>query len=291
MDLLETRDLVYFVAVAEELHFGRAAERIGIAQPALSRAIARLERRLGVTLLNRTSRSVQLTEPGKVLLREGIRALDAVAGAARHTRRAVEGAHLVLAMKAGTDDGLIDRIMNDFASDPEAAPVEIVHSVDERTVMLRDGRADLALLHRPNNDLSGLRTLDLQVHSQIAVLAPGHPLAFRHTLSTSDLSGEPIARWPETAPGPGVENRPLVRDSGELTHLVTTHRAVALLPDSAVGQIPRSLPCIPIVDAEPIVSVLAWLPDTESPALSAFLRHGRALAARLETVAVSGRVQ
>ncbi|MFI1919074.1 hypothetical protein [Nocardia sp. NPDC020380] len=112
---------------------------------------------------------------------------------------------------------------------------------------------------RPNNDLTGLRTLHLQAHSQIAVLAPEHPLA--------------------------------VRDGGELTHLVTTHRAVALLPDSAVGQFPRSLPCIPVADAEPIVSVLAWLPDTESPALSAFLRHSRALAERLETIAVTSPVQ
>ncbi|MCZ4509315.1 LysR family transcriptional regulator, partial [Streptomyces sp. ActVer] len=77
MDTLETRELRYFVAVAEELHFGRAAERLGMAQPPLSRAIQQLERRLGVCLLERNRRGVSLTDAGEVLLHEGRAALDA----------------------------------------------------------------------------------------------------------------------------------------------------------------------------------------------------------------------
>ncbi|MEU2622435.1 LysR family transcriptional regulator [Streptomyces sp. NPDC007157] len=77
MDRLEVRQLEYFVAVAEELHFSRAAEQLGIAPPPLSRAIAQLERRLGVTLFERTSRRVDLTSAGQVLLVESRNALQA----------------------------------------------------------------------------------------------------------------------------------------------------------------------------------------------------------------------
>lgn len=101
-DAVETRELRYFVAVAEELHFGRAAQRLAMAQPPLSRAIQQLERRLGVVLLHRTAREVALTDAGSVLLREARAALDAVEAAERRTRRAAaERPGVVLATKAG----------------------------------------------------------------------------------------------------------------------------------------------------------------------------------------------
>src|SRR5690242_7622050 len=101
MSDLEVRQLRYFVAVAEELHFGRAAERLGMAQPPLSRANRDLERQLGTPLLERTTRQVGLTPAGEVLLREARVALTAVAAASRRTRHAGRPApELRVALKA-----------------------------------------------------------------------------------------------------------------------------------------------------------------------------------------------
>jgi DNA-binding transcriptional LysR family regulator len=157
MDDVETRELRYFVTVAEELHFGRAAERLGIAQPPLSRAIRRLAHRMGVTLLERTSRSARLTAAGEVLLAEGRAALQAVAAATRRTQRAGRPQQrLILVVKPGSDAGMLPRILAEYESRPDALPVEFVFTIRERSAMLRDGRADVGLLHSPQNDLRGL---------------------------------------------------------------------------------------------------------------------------------------
>src|SRR5581483_400298 len=147
MDELETRQLRYFVAVAEELHFGRAAERLGIAQPPLSKAIRDLERQLGVQLLNRTTRRVTLTPAGETLLTDARAVLLATAAAARRARRAVHPEpRLRLALKADFDAGLLSPILDVY----EALPVELVlGGPGEQVPALRDGRADVALVVTP----------------------------------------------------------------------------------------------------------------------------------------------
>ena len=157
---LETRELRYFVAVAEELHFGRAAERLDIAQPALSRAIRQLERRLGVRLFDRDRRGAALTDAGRVLLREARVALDAVAAAARRTQRAGDPRQrLVLVTKAGASHELLRRLLDAVDGEPGAPPVEVLLcEVGEQAGLLRNGRADVALMHRPFDDLAGFDT-------------------------------------------------------------------------------------------------------------------------------------
>src|SRR5258708_36238104 len=106
MKELEARQLRYFVAVAEELHFGRAAERLGMAQPPLSRAIRELEHQLGVPLLKRTTRQVTLTPAGEVLLRDARTALDAISAAGRRAQHAGEPTpRLPLALTPHNDPG------------------------------------------------------------------------------------------------------------------------------------------------------------------------------------------
>lgn len=199
MDTLETRELRYFVAVAEELHFGRAAERLGMAQPPLSRSIQQLERRLGVRLLTRNRRGVSLTGAGEMLLYEGRAALDATTAAARRTRRAggADGPggsrnRLVLAVKAGASHELLHKLLDAYAAEPDAADVEVLPSgTCEQEGMLRDGRADVALMHAPFNSLAGFDSEELMTEGQIAVLPAGHPLAARRTLSVADCLGRP----------------------------------------------------------------------------------------------------
>src|SRR5690625_3025155 len=126
MNDVEMRDLRYFVAVAEDLHFGRAAEVLRIAQPALSKAIQRLERRLGVELFTRTSRSVALTTAGEALLEHGRHALNAIAVAVQAARRAGEATSIRLAMKPGGDAGLLSTLLQEYANHPGARQVDIM---------------------------------------------------------------------------------------------------------------------------------------------------------------------
>ncbi|MBB2503115.1 LysR family transcriptional regulator [Amycolatopsis echigonensis] len=276
MDDLETRELRYFAAVAEELHFGRAAERLGIAQPPLSRAIAQLERRLGVQLLERNRRGVELTEAGRVLLRESRLALDAVAAAARRARRAGDS-QLILATKAGASHELLQRLLDS----PEAPPVEILLcEVGEQAGLLRDGSADVAIMHRPYDDVAGFDTEDLHVEGQVAILPAAHPLAARDTLTmaeVSDVPDLPIARWPRLdgsyPDGPGPE----VRTQSKLAQLVALGRTLLVIPASSrAWQWPEHV-AVPVVDAPDVTTVIGWPPNSRSPELAALVRAAVAL--------------
>jgi DNA-binding transcriptional LysR family regulator len=278
---LETRELRYFVAVAEELHFGRAAERLGIAQPPLSRAIRQLERRLDVTLVERTSRSARLTPAGEALLRDGRAALDAVAAAARRAHRAGQtDPRLVLVLKPGGDGGLLPGILARYEADPAAIPVEIVFSAADRTAMLRDGRADVGLLLRPPDDLTGLDAEELRVEPQVVVLAEGHPLAVRASVWMADLEGETLPRWPGM-PGTG----PLVRDQGQLMQLIALGRMVAVTPESVRHRLPPGLTCRPVPNAPATTIAVAWPPASTSRPVAAFVRASVAVAGLSSTPA------
>lgn len=277
---METRELRYFVAVAEELHFGRAAQRLGIAQPPLSRAISQLERRLGAALLERTSRTVTLTEAGVVLLREGRAALDAVEAAERRTRRAALAATgqagVVLATKAGASNELLAKLLDAYAAEPDAVTVEVLLcGIGEQERLLRDGRADVALLHQPFDSTAGFDTEELHAEGQVAVLPAGHPLTGRTHVRTDDvaaLPGLPLPRWPGrdgTYPdGPG----PQVRDHAQLLQLIALGRASAILPDSCRAHLRGDLAAVPVLDAPTVTTIIAWPPHSRSRAVAGLVR-------------------
>ncbi|MFF3195625.1 LysR family transcriptional regulator [Streptomyces misionensis] len=282
---METRELRYFVAVAEELHFGRAAQRLGIAQPPLSRAIAGLERRLGAALLERGTRGVTLTEAGAVLLREARAALDAVEAAERRTRRAaLAGAGrpaVVLAAKAGASSELLAKLLHAYAAEPGAVAVDVLLcGPGEQAQVLRDGRADVALLHRPFDDTAGLDTEELHTEGQVAVLPAGHPLGTRRELRLADITGLPdlpLPRWPRadgTFPdGPG----PQVRDHTQLTQLIALGRACAIVPETGRAGLGEGLAAVPVVDAPRVTTVIAWPPHSRSTAVACLVRAATAL--------------
>ncbi|MFI8166121.1 LysR family transcriptional regulator [Streptomyces sp. NPDC086081] len=281
MDTLETRELRYFVAVAEELHFGRAAERLGMAQPPLSRAVQQLERRLGVSLLQRNRRGVALTNAGQTLLDEGRAALDAVAAAARRTRRAGgadgsggPGNRLVLAVKAGASHELLHKLLDAYAAEPDAAEIEVLPSgTCEQGEMLRDGRADVALMHTPFNTLAGFDSEELMTEGQIAILPAGHPFAARKSLSLAevgDIPGLPLARWSRNGtfpPGPGPE----IHDQTQLAQLIALGRTAAVFPESARAWLWAEHAAVPLDDAPPVVTHIAWPAHSRSRALAGLI--------------------
>jgi LysR family transcriptional regulator, benzoate and cis,cis-muconate-responsive activator of ben and cat genes len=274
---VETRELRYFVAVAEELHFGRAARRLGIAQPPLSRAIRQLERRLGTELFVRTSREVSLTGAGSVLLVEGRAALDAVAAAERRARRAATPApELVLVTKAGASGELLAKLLDAYAAEPDAVGVEVLlcgPGEQERT--LRDGRADVALLHRPFDSTAGFDTEELGTEGQVLVLPAGHPLAARAALSTAEVAAIadlPRPRWPGPDGSYPDGAGPLVRDNTQLLQLIGLGRAAAMLPESVRYQLRDDLAAVPVPDAHPVTTLIAWPPHSRSRAVAALVR-------------------
>jgi DNA-binding transcriptional LysR family regulator len=277
---VETRELRYFVAVAEELHFGRAALRLGMAQPPLSRAISQLERRMGVTLLERTNRSVTLTEAGAVLLHEGRAALDAVEAAEQRAQRAARAAagqpSVVLATKAGATSELLAKLLDAYAAEPGAVHVDVqLCGPGEQERLLRTGRADVAILHRPMDDTTGLDTEELRTEGQVAVLPAGHPLTTHPDLHLSDVTDVPDLprpRWPGldgTYPaGPGPE----VQSHTQLLQLVSLGRALMIAPDSCRTQLTEDLVAVPVVDAPPVTTVIAWPPHSRSRAVADLVR-------------------
>ncbi|MFI5720345.1 LysR family transcriptional regulator [Nocardia sp. NPDC051750] len=282
MDGLETRELRYFVAVAEELHFGRAAERLTMAQPPLSRAIQQLERRLGVLLLERDRRGVALTPAGETMLTEARNALDAVDAAVRRTRRAAAAQPaLVLTTKAGASHELLKQLLDAYAARPGAVDIDVLLcEIGEQGQFLRDGRADVAIMHAPFDVMTGLDSAEILTEGQVAIVPAAHPLARRSSLTmaeVSDVPDLPIARWPRHdytyPPGPGPE----VRSQSQLAQLVALGRTLLVIPASSrAWQWPEHV-AVPVLDAPLATTLLAWPAGTRSETLAGLVETAQQL--------------
>jgi DNA-binding transcriptional LysR family regulator len=196
------RDLRYFVAVAEDLHFTRAAERLYVSQPALSKQIRALERQTGVELFRRDRHGVALTDAGAALLPHARGVLDAweEGAAAVDTVRSARRSTLVVGMSTSpVRGGLLPAIRSRFTAEhPEAVLRLRQVNWDDPTAGLADGAADIAFVWLP---LPGQERYDWTVVAEeplLVALPDTHPLAARAAIDFADLLDEPFLALPES---------------------------------------------------------------------------------------------
>lgn len=190
---MELRHLRYFRAVAEELHFGRAAERLSIAQPPLSQQIRQLERELGVDLLIRSTRKVELTAAGQAYLEQVIAILDAVDQAGSRARRIAGGleGRLVIGCVGSATYSLLPQLVRILGEELPGVDVNVrgeMLAPDQASALLT-GEIDIALL-RPPVDHVGLVVETIRRDGLLAALPDGHPLARNDAIRLADLRDE-----------------------------------------------------------------------------------------------------
>lgn len=190
---MELRHLRYFRAVAEELHFGRAAEKLHIAQPPLSQQIRQLERELGVSLLTRSTRRVELTAAGGAYLKRAVAILDAVDDAGQQAKRVAHGleGHLTIGCVGSATYSVLPRLVRAMRDALPGVEMSIRGEMlaPAQIDALLSGDVDIALL-RPPVDHADIRCETLRRDRLIAALPAGHPLAERDVLGVGDLQDE-----------------------------------------------------------------------------------------------------
>jgi DNA-binding transcriptional LysR family regulator len=289
---VETRQLEYFVAVAEELSFTRAAQRTYAAQSTVSAAIRTLEHDLGVSLFERSSRSVELSASGAAFLPEAKAAIEAVEQARAAVTDPNAGIRGNLRVGTMTNVGIVDlpTILGAFHRRHPDVDVHLSVSPTGSTGLaadLRAGRLDVALLGAPESALEGLDARPLATASYVVLLPTSHPLARRRSVRLEDLAGE---RFVDGLTGfgnrissdrafeaQGVRRRVVVEVSDLTT--IPSHVAEGL----GVALVPDIVPADPGVVARPLSgTTLTW---TLWVATRAGRRPSRAVVALLDLIA------
>jgi DNA-binding transcriptional LysR family regulator len=194
---VELRHLRYFVAVAEELNFGRAARRLHMTQPPLSLQVRQLEEELGCTLLNRTKRSVELTEIGAIFLEQARRIVADADAALRLVRRVQRGevGELVIGFSADVSYESLPQILLRYrAQFPDVSLQLHEMPTSQQVIALRGGQIDLGMLHPPIDT----DEIDLQVFRSeplVVALPQGHRLLGQERITLRDLNGERVVRF------------------------------------------------------------------------------------------------
>ena len=203
---MELRHLRYFVTVAGELHFGRAAERLFISQPALSQQIRSLEAELGLKLLERDRRGVRLTPEGAAFLAEATAVVQQADRAAAVARALAEGAtgRLRISYVRTTPGGLPERIVREYQRRfPGVELAADSGSTGANVERLRTGELDVAFVHTPIENAADLGCVDITTVPLVVALPSTHPLSRRRRIPREALAGVPLVYFPRTN-SPGV---------------------------------------------------------------------------------------
>ena len=294
---MDIRRVHYFVAVAEELHFRRAAERLHIAQPAVSEQIRKLEAELGVQLLLRSQRHVELTPAGTTLLGEARRVLRQADEAARAARNARALGRLRVGHPPDVMPAAVSRAIAGLAASHPGVEV-VPETLPARRAIedVRAGRTDVAVVGLPA-PVSGLRVTPLGVDRAVAAVAAHHPLGERDPFPLDWLSETPLVLLPRasnpafydsvTAACRDVDIAPPLIETPEprIEHallMVTAGAGVALLPESAAERFrPQGVRFLSLEAPGPATEVaVITRADADDTTISAFLRLLRPRAAR-----------
>ena len=288
---MELRHLRYFVAVGEEQHYGRAARRLRVAQPALSRQIQDLEEELGFKLFERLPRGVRLSEAGKLFLEDARRILQEVSEAAVRAGRVASGRSGTLRVgftENASWRGVVPESFRRFRELQPDAELQLQPAASlEQLEAIRSGRLDAGFVNfMPKSDPELDQLLVARPHVELA--APkGHPFTKLKKLSLRDLVDAPFIwfpRWPSPAfydrmmrecHRGGLKSPRIVQEGlneATILSLVSTGLGVGWVLGTARWRCPETVVVLPVVDLNmPLTLALAWRRDNASPLLANFI--------------------
>jgi DNA-binding transcriptional LysR family regulator len=294
---VELRSLRYFVVLAEELHFGRAARRLAITQPPLSIAIRNLENELDVQLLVRDRRRVALTEPGRAFLDQArvvlARASDAVETARAASRG--EAGRLAIGFMSASIYTVLPLALREFASSHPGVRLELRElTLPQQFAALEKGDIHVGFI-RPQPMEAEFSSAILLQEPLVAALPSGHSLSRNRRVRAQSLAREPFVMF-QRSPGLVLHDivlkfclqqgfSPHVVQEASQTHavigLVSAGIGVALVPSSAQEIRLRGVELRPLAERSPQVgTALAWRSDNDSPALRAFIATAKSVVRR-----------
>ncbi|MFF2328121.1 MULTISPECIES: LysR family transcriptional regulator [unclassified Streptomyces] len=286
---MELRQLQYFLAVAEESSFTRAAERVHISQPGISAQIRQLENDLGAPLIDRSGRGARLTAVGEVAF-DHARAVLAAVEALRHAVDEMNGlvrGRLVVGMVTACTVPPLFEALSSFHLAHPGVEISLVEDDSAKLVeYVREGAVDLALIGaagRAPEDLDGQVVISETI---VAAVPPGHPLASKSGVTLAELIAHPVICLPkgtgiravldQTSAARGLTPTVALQAGapGAVIHLAERGLGVAVLSASMLAQHPH-MRTVPLTDAD-IAAVLALISaPTKSPALRELLVHCR----------------